>query len=192
MSLFRRNRRSPSGDVKGTVYTDAGGMALWDAGAFGTVIDYDSWDAQLGEEAHEIEHVIAGNIVPLIHGLDAAFGVLARVGSDGPTALTPREQAQLVASSEGAYLLVSSGRCYLSGIEHIHSEADQPAISVPVPPGRWQATIHILDWQGEPRMQLPDGSPHSDALPDIVVLISPETDPVPQYRQDLVAIPPFD
>lgn len=192
MSFFRKKRPSPSGEVKGVVHTDAGGMVLWDAGAFALVVDYDTWDEQLGEEPQELEHVRAGNVVPLLHGMDDVSCVIARVGTDRPPVLTAREQAQLVASSEGSYLLVSSGRCYMSGIEHVHSEPDRSAVPIPVPPGRWQVAIHLVDWEAEPGMQLPDGSPHQDALPDFVVLISPETDPAPQYRQDLVAIPPFD
>ena len=37
-------------------------------------------------------------------------------------------------------------------------------------------TMHVVDWEADPESVGPDGQPADDALPDFVVLLSPDTD----------------
>ncbi|WP_086660795.1 hypothetical protein [Lentzea kentuckyensis] len=147
--------------AQGLVATDAGMQVLWHRKPFSHVVDYDSWDEELLENAGIMRHIEIGSMVPLSTGMDGAWEFVVRWG-DG-AALTEAEQRHVVVSSE-PYLLVSETDIRVSGIEHITGGAeDDEGFAVPLPPGRWSVTVHMID---------------ADALGeqlDFVVLIRPGT-----------------
>ena len=88
--------------------------------------------------------------------------------------------------SSDPYLFVSDGAALISGYEQIeNTPRDLPTVDLP--PGRYAATIHLLDWEAEPGSQADDGEPSESALPDFVVLFEPEPDPVPAFRTKIVS-----
>src|SRR5437588_3878953 len=109
-------------DVTGEFATDAGMLCLWDPAAFAAVVDYDTWEDQLCEDKDIRRHIKAGHFVPINtnQGIDGAFAVHLRVGQAAkPAALTDRERTYLLAESPQPYLLVSSGRVCVSGLEGV-------------------------------------------------------------------------
>ena len=52
MQFLGEQRSEWPGDVACVAHSDAGGVVLWDAAAFGSVVDYETWDSELGEEPH--------------------------------------------------------------------------------------------------------------------------------------------
>ena len=73
----------------GVVWTDSGKCGLWDPASFPGIVDYDTWDAALGEDDQIARHIQAGAFVPINIESDGAFQVLVRVGE--PARLTERE-----------------------------------------------------------------------------------------------------
>ena len=172
---------------RGVHATDAGMHGLWDVAAFAGIRDYDSWAAELLEDADIGRQIAAGRFVPLNLGSDGAMEIEVRVGSAAdPAALSERERAYLVVSSE-PYLLRSGGRVGVSGIEAVSSVPDAAAGEFPLPAGDHAATVHLIAWDEEPGMRTDDG-PAAGALPDYVVLLNPPG-PDPRYR---TAVETFD
>jgi hypothetical protein len=165
----------------GTIWTDSGMCALWDPASFPGIVDYDSWDAALGEDDRIARHIEAGAFVPVNIRSDGAFGALVRVGE--LAGLTDRETRYLFLASE-PYLFVSSGEAWISGIERVGDPSDYDGFGVKVPAGRWAATVHVLDWNEEPGSVGPDRRPTADALPDFVVVLAPDSGG--PYRTTLV------
>ena len=101
--------------------------------------------------------------------------------------LSEREARYLTVSSPQPYLFVSTGKAYVTGIEHVDSQP-VPAAAVALGAGRWACSVHLIDWEAEPGMATDDG-PHPDALPDFVVLVNP-VEPGESYRTDFLSFPP--
>lgn len=176
--------------IEGTVATNAGMFLLWSPEQFKSVVDYDTWEAELLEDEDIARHIASGSAVPINIGSDGAFTMLVRIGREGePASLTERERRHLVVSSE-PYLLVSSGRAALTGLEDVRSDPYPEALTFPLPPGRWIATVHIIAWDEEPGAKDAAGNPTLNALPDFVVLLMPETGPPVSYRQEVMTFPP--
>jgi hypothetical protein len=154
--------------------TDAGRHALWNPARFTGITDYKTWENSLLEDDDIAEDVRAGGPAPINIGSDGAFHFLVRDGTAGqPTALTSREKHHLLASSQ-AYLYLSDGTAFLTGIEHICAGPgpDIPALAIPAGPNA--VTIHLIDWDAEPSARNAHGKPAPRTLPDFVILISPE------------------
>ncbi len=62
-----------------TLSTDAGMQALWAPEPFANIHDYDTGDAERGEDADIQRYVAAGNLVPINIGSDGAFAFVVRV-----------------------------------------------------------------------------------------------------------------
>jgi hypothetical protein len=160
-------------DVVLTTATDAGLFALWNPGRFGRVVDYDSWAASLLNDEDIAARAGDGDLVPISISRDGTFRFLIRVGDKKVPQLTGREQQYVTASSK-QYLFGSDGAAHLSGIEYV-SAAPPPAVkTIGVPEGRYGVTIHLVDWGAEPGALDPSGQPAGGALPDFLVLVSPE------------------
>lgn len=154
--------------------TDAGMHALWNPSRFTGITDHETWEGALLEDDDITERVRASELVPINIGSDGAFQFLVRVGTAGQApALTRREKQHLLASSQ-AYLYLSDGSARLTGIEHICADPgpDTPALTIPAGPNA--VTIHLINWDAEPGARDAHGKPAPWALPDFVVLISPE------------------
>lgn len=158
-------------EASGLTWTDAGMCALWDPASFTGIVDYDTWDAALGEDEQIEAHIGAGAFVPLNIEADHASRALMRVGESAT--LTEREARYVVVTSE-PYLFVSTGEARVCGIERIGYPIEHDGFSLEVPPGGWAATVHLIDWAKEPGSRDPDGRPTPDALPDFVVLLVPD------------------
>ncbi|MFI1991932.1 hypothetical protein [Actinoplanes sp. NPDC020271] len=163
-------------EFSGTVATGAGMFGLWSPPAFRGVIDYGSWEAELLEDQDLSRHARAGVLVPINLHSDGAFQFLVRIGTPArPATLTAREREYLVVSSE-PYLFVATDGAILSGIEHVGARPG-PHLPVPLPAGRWQVEISIVDWTAEPGLQDGRGDPLPGSLPDFTLLLNPEAGP---------------
>ena len=165
---------------------------MWDPASFPGIVDYDSWDAAVGEDDQIAQHIEAGAFVQLNIESDGAFRALVRLGESGN--LTELEGRYVFMTSE-PYLFVASGEAWISGIERVGEPSEHDGFSVAVPPGRWSVTIHILDWEKEPGSHGQDGGPIDAALPDfVVVLVRDDGGP---YRTELLTFdrenaPPYE
>jgi hypothetical protein len=169
---------------RSALVTDAGMLALWAPEPFAGVTGHDAWEAELLEDEDLTRHIAAGHLVPLNVGADGAYGVAVRTGSvSEPAMLTEREFRYLYLTSE-PYLLVSSGRAVVSGIEHVSGDA-RYGHAVAVPAGRWSVTVSVLDWELEPDAVDVRGRPAPSALPDFAVLLNPERGSAATYRTSL-------
>ncbi len=164
--------------------TDAGMLALWSPEAFAGVHDYDTWEAELLEDEDLVRHIAAAAFVPVNIGSDGAYQVLVRTGGDGDAArLTEREETYRQASSE-PYVFASRGQAYVSGIEHVAaSPGEDWTQPVEVPEGRYDVTVHLIEWDAEPGAIDDEGEQSDDALPDFVVLMNPAAGGT-AYRMD--------
>ncbi|MFD4231230.1 hypothetical protein [Streptomyces sp. NPDC058545] len=171
------------------VATDAGMLALWAPQHFTDIVDYDTWDPQLGEDEDVERHIRTGALVPINIRSDGAFGVLVRIGGVGLLAqLTERESRHRLVTSD-AYLLHSSGQVWLSGIEAVGAEAWPETVQCDLPVGCYSVVIHLIAWEDEPGSSNDDGTPSETALSDFVVLINPA---VPEQDTFRSAVETFD
>lgn len=169
-----------------TARTDAGMCALWNPKRFATVVDYNTWEAALLDDDDIVRHIQHGDLVPVYIRSDGAWGFTVRIGPPDQV-LTERERRYLAVSSE-PYLYVSDGELCVSGLEHVSADPDDrlgTTTRIALPSGRYQVTVHMLDWDKEPGARDSAGKPTAQALPDFVVLVSPESTPRPSYRMRL-------
>ncbi|MBI1325450.1 hypothetical protein GC170_19980 [bacterium] len=167
--------------------TDAGMHCLWNEAAFEGVSDYDSWEKELLNDADIRRHIAAGHFVPLNIGSDGVMSIEIRRGtSETPAALNEREERYVIVASE-PYLLRSTGRIGVSGIEHIEVPAGEIVGLLDLPAGDYAVRVHLIGWDEEPGMSTDDG-PAPDALADYVVLIDPATGDEP-FRTELETFP---
>ncbi len=165
-----------------TAWTDAGMCAMWNPSRFTSVVDYDTWERELQADGDLLRHVRQGDLVPVNLGFDSRFDFTVRTGPLDQAALTEREARYLAVSSE-PYLYVADGELCLSGLEHVNADPQPHTTTrVPLAPGRYQVTVHLLDWEAESGAKDEAGQPTAQALPDFVVLVSPEPTPGPSYR----------
>ena len=166
--------------------TDAGMHVLWNPARFTGITDYPTWETALLDDDDITQRVQAGELVPINIRSDGAFQFLVRVGTAGQApVLTSRErQYQLVSSQP--YLYLSDGTACLSGIEHIGADLGPPVTTLAVPAGPCAVTIHLIDWNAEPGAKDAQGKPAAGALPDYVILISPEGKTGNPYRTQLL------
>jgi hypothetical protein len=165
--------------------TDAGMHALWNPSRFSDITDYETWEHALLEDDDISRRVRAGELVPVSIGGDGAFQFLVRVGTTSqPAGLTSRETQYLLASSQ-PYLYLSDGTARHTGLEHVCADPGPAVPSLTVPAGPNAVTIHLIDWDAEPGARDDQGKPASGALPDFVVLISPEETTGNVYRTTL-------
>lgn len=161
----------------GGVYaTDAGMLCLWEPAAFGGVVDYDTWDAELCEDADVLRHIKAGHLVPINtdSGVDGAFAVILRVGDAAqPAVLTEREAGYILAESQ-PYRLTCSGRICLCGLEHVEQVPGRRVGCLPAPEGEYVVKLYFIAWDDELGMKDRKGRPKPGALPDFVLLVNPK------------------
>jgi len=155
------------------IYPTASGMhCLWDQATFAGVSDYDSWGRELLNDSDIERHIAAGHLVPLNIGSDGAMEVEVRIGAPGEAAkLTDREATYLVVQSE-PYRLRAAGPVAVSGLEHVAIPLGRKGGTIPLPPGEYAVTAHLIAWDEEPGMQT-DNGPAAGALPDYLILINP-------------------
>jgi hypothetical protein len=170
--------------VSGVVRTDAGMCALWSPASFHRVTDYGTWERELLDDGDIARHVRAGTVVPINIGSDGAFAVRVRASSGPENAVPTEREARFVLASSEPYLFETQGGAFVSGLEHICRDPGPPAFSVPISPGRWVVTVHLVDWEAEPGSKEPSGQPVPGALPDFLVLVNPALS-VEVFRQKI-------
>ncbi|MEU8815103.1 hypothetical protein [Actinoplanes sp. NPDC048796] len=159
-------------EVTGTMVTDVAVGALWAPGAFDRIVDHDEDIAG---------HIAAGTLVPVDIESDGRFAFVARIGTAAaPARWTEREREYAYATS-APYLLTTAGGAVISGLEHVRADPSD-GVRFPLPAGRWTVTVALIDWESEPGQTDDDGEPAPTALPDLTILLNPETDPTPTYR----------
>ncbi|GAA2779881.1 hypothetical protein GCM10010452_04630 [Crossiella cryophila] len=147
-------------------------LAIWAPEEFAGIVDQQSWVAELGTEEGIRARIAAGGLVPINIGGNGAWEVVLRVGGPeapaGGMGLSAREERYVMLSSE-PYLLVCHGMVHVGGIEEV---SGRPAdTGLPLPPGRYSVSVHLIEWDAEPGSRDADGQPTADALPDFVVLL---------------------
>lgn len=168
-------------ELSGVASTEAGMLAIFSPEGV----------AGIGEPAQDVvrELIDAGALVPINIGGDGAWQVVLRAGGAG---LTEREAAYCLLSSE-PYLLACQGMAYVGGIEEVSAQPEDTGL--PVRPGRYSVTVHLIEWEAEPGSRDADGQPTADALPDFVVLLEWDAPlsgelapgaPEPVYRREPV------
>lgn len=177
--------------LAGVYATDAGMLCLWNPATFGSIVDYDTWEQELCEDADILRHIKAGHLVPINtdSGVDGAFDVIVRVGdTKKPAALTEREAGYILAESR-AYRLMCSGRFCLSGLEHVEQTPGRRVGCVPAPEGEYVVKLYFIAWDDEPGMKDRQGRPKPGALPDFVLLVNPKPEGQRvRYRTKLYAL----
>lgn len=172
--LFKSKPGQPSGDLlRGDFATGSGMLALWDAGHFQGITNYETWEPELLEDEDITRHIQQGAFVPLNLHADGAYQCLLRAGTTGaPAAINEREKKYTLVLSE-PYLFRSKGSIAISGLEHIERTPGKSAAVRPLTAGDWTVTVHLIDWTEEPGSKTPDGKPSPTALPDFLVLLNP-------------------
>jgi len=164
-------------------------LALWAPERFTDIVDYDTWDPELGEDEDVERHIRTGSLVPINIRSDGAFGVLVRIGGpDRSAQLTERESKHRLVGSE-TYLFQSSGQVWLSGIEAVGAEAWPETVQFELPAGRYSVAIHVIAWEDEAGSVNADGTPSATALPDFVALVDPAAPEQDTFRS---AVETFD
>lgn len=173
----------PADYYSGQLWTASGMFAIWRPEYFSHVVDLDTWEDAVAEEASLGASVDSGNLVPINIGSDGAFEFLVR-GVNAPDGLTAREREYLAVTS-APYLLRSSGSVRIGGIEGIGSNAPAHSAVIPLGEGRYSVTMYLIDWEAEDAEgRADDGAPGS-TLPDFLIEIRPETDPDFDYRTSI-------
>ena len=160
--------------MRKVVATGSGMFALWERSAFSSVVDYDTWESRLLEDSDIERETAAGHLVPINIHADSVSEIEVRVGSEeNPASLTERESGYVMVSAPAAYWLRAQTLLHFGGIEHIHTDPGPETGAVDVPPGDYEVQVHLIDWQQEPGMTRPDGTPNDGALPDFIVVLNP-------------------
>lgn len=177
---FFHKTPTPHPVLRKDLATDSGMLCVWDAQPFAGITEYDSWEKELCEDVDILRHVESGHLVPLYLG-DGAFAVEVRLANQN--SMSDREREYLLVSSQ-PYFLRSSGRVFVSGLEHISSEP-RSFLEVMLPPGDYTVNAQLIDWTEEPGSKDRDGKPSPHALPDIIVFIESAKNGVTDYRKVL-------
>lgn len=160
--------------MRKVVSTASGMFAFWDTAAFRDIVDYDTWESRLCDDESIEREIAAGTLVPINIGSDGIVEIEVRVGTAAaPAALSARESSVLTVSTLQPYRLATSGTAHFGGLEHVHREPVDDCGALSLAGGEYDVMVHLIDWQQEPGMLLPDSTPAPDALPDFVVLINP-------------------
>lgn len=170
-----------SNNVKGTLATDAGMLCMWDANSFAGITDYDTWEAQLCEDEDIVRHIEAGKFVPLNMKCDGAFAVDIRQAN--PETLNERERQYLLVPAH-PYLLRTSGKVVISGLEHVSSDPGS-YLELNLPAGDYQVQANMIDWSMDPESTVNNGEPSANALPDMIVFVNPIPENAPEFRKSV-------
>jgi hypothetical protein len=177
--LFGMTSKVPS-QLRADLVTDSGMLCVWDAKPFAAITDYDSWEKELCEDEDIMRHLQAGHLVPINLG-DGVYTVELRQGS--ADSMSQRESEYLLVPSQ-PYLLNSTGRILISGLEHVGADP-RTFLECELPPGSYTVQVQLIDWTEEPGSKDSNGRPTSNALPDIIVFVQPSEMGAFDYRQSL-------
>ena len=161
--------------------TMSGMWAVWDYEAYKFVDDYDKWEPLFCEDEDIIKQIDKNTFVPIYVHEDGIRAFDVKIDED----LNEREKKYIITKSE-PYLLNSTGRVHISGIECIASNVrTDEAITVELEKGCYSVQIYLIAWDDEPEAFLSNGEVSPNALPDFIVVIKSNPDMDYNYRKEL-------
>lgn len=161
--------------------TGCGMFGLWDYEAYKNIDDYDKWEPLFCEDEDIEKQIERKHFVPVNIHSDGCFGFVLKIDDE----LNEREQKYVCVKSE-EYLLKTSGKVVLSGIEHIDGGVkDNKAVIIDVPAGNYSVTVHLISWEDEEGAYLDNGEINPNALPDFVILLKSNANTDKLYRESI-------
>lgn len=150
-----------------TLSTNSGMWALWDYLTYNYINDYGDWAEAFEEEEDLVRAIEKKSFVPININSDGAFDFVVKVNEN----LNDREKKYLLVTSKN-YVIDSSGKLILSGIEFINGEIkEKNYISIETPKGFHNVRINLIDWKKEPHSLDENNMPTKDSLPDFIIEI---------------------
>ena len=166
--------------LRRTLITASAMFGVWDRGHFRRVVDYETWEAELLDDADIERHIDVGHFVPITIYSDGAFEFEVRVGTGGERCtLDPRERRYVIASSE-PYLFRSVGELNVSAIVCVGAAPESHIGRIEILAGDYDVMVHQIEWQKEHGATDERGKPSPEALADFVVLLNPSDGTVPK------------
>ena len=169
--------------LRRTLITGSAMFGVWDRGHFPRVVDYESWEAELLDDADIERHIDVGHFVPITIYSDGAFEFEVRVGIVAEhCSLDQRERRYVIASSE-PYLFRSAGELNVSASLFVDAAPEGPIGRLEILAGDYDVTVHQIEWRKEPGATDEQGKPSPEALADFVVLVNRSDGTVQSYRK---------
>ena len=151
-------------ELRATLRTDAGMHVVWDRAHFATVINYDTWSAELEDDRDILRHVEAGHLVPVYIHSDGAFAFTVRADPTAMPSLSEDEERRVVIRS-GRYRLISQGHLDVSGIEHVNERPSKEVATMDLPAIPFDVIVNLMDYD-----DVPTKAAHH---PDFIITVGP-------------------
>ncbi len=161
--------------------TASGMWGLWDYDTYKHIDDYDKWEPLFCEDEDIIKQIEVNKFVPvyIFEGGCRAFTI--RIDEE----ISERENEYVCVQSE-EYLLESTGKIIVSGIDKIEGDIDNDkVIELDLSEGYYSVKIYLIAWDEEPGAYLENGEISPNALSDFVVVIKSNADSKREYRKRL-------
>ena len=154
-------------EISRVVRTNAGMCALWQPESF-EFEEFEDWEDWATDDQNLVVSTVSGLFIPVNVGGGGVFQIAVHWGEGA--GLTASEQQHLLVSSE-PYMLISRGWFVLGGLEDVGDADFTSGNQVPLVPGRYAVTIHLIDWKADPASVDEVGKPTESALPDFVITL---------------------
>ena len=163
---------------KKDLHTSSGMWGLWNYNTYKHIDDYDKWEPLFCEDEDIVKQIESHNFVPVYIFEDGCRSFTIRVDEE----LSEREKRYVCVQSE-EYLLKSTGKIVVSGIDEINKEiSPNNVIELDMQEGYYSVKIFLLAWDEEPGAYLENGEINPDALSDFVVVVKSNADLKGEYR----------
>lgn len=163
---------------KKDLHTASGMWGLWNYNTYKHIDDYDKWESLFCEDENIVKQIESHNFVPIYIFEDGCRSFTIRIDEE----VSERENRYVCVQSE-EYLLKSTGKIVVSGIDEINKEiSSNSAIELDVQGGYYSVKIYLLAWDEEPGAYLENGEISPDALSDFVVIIKSNANLEREYR----------
>ena len=158
--------------------TSSGMWGLWNYNTYKHIDDYDKWEPLFCEDEDIVKQIESHNFVPVYIFEDGCRSFTIRVDEE----LSEREKRYVCVQSE-EYLLKSTGKIVVSGIDEINKElSPNNVIELDMQEGYYSVKIFLLAWDEEPGAYLENGEINPDALSDFVVVVKSNANLKGEYR----------
>lgn len=163
---------------KNDLDTASGMWGLWNYDTYKHVDDYDKWEPLFCEDEDIVKQIESYCFVPIYIFEDGCRSFTIRIDEE----ISEREKKYICVQSE-EYLLKSTGRVIVSGIEKIEQKiSSERVIELDLPEGYYSVKIYLIAWDEEPGAYLDDGEISPNALSDFVVIINSNANLELEYR----------
>ncbi len=168
-------------DIKKVLVTGSGMWGLWDYNEYKNIQSYDDWDKLFCEDDDIKGEILKSKFVPININTDGCFEFCIKLNE----VLSDREKQYVVVQSE-KYQLITDGVLYLSGLEFINKDINETnTVAINLNSGEYAITIYLIEWDKEPGMKNPDGTPNDNALSDFIVQIEEVSENNTGYRKEI-------